>query len=92
MPSLGKPAKRLVKQVKQVQELLGDDQDVVVARPVLREIGMAAHLDGKNGFTYWILHQQQTDARGLHGPMSPPPGGTCGAACGSSPHEGTPLW
>ena len=64
--SLGKPANRLVKQVKQVQELLGDHQDAVVARPVLREIGMQAHLDGENGFTYGLLHQQQTDAGRLH--------------------------
>jgi len=59
---LGKPAKRLVKLVKQVQELLGDHQDAVVARPVLREIGLQAHLDGENGFTWGTLHQQQTDA------------------------------
>jgi len=65
-PVLGKPADRLVKQVKQVQELLGDHQDAVVARPVLREIGIAAHLDGENGFTYGILHQRQTDAGRLH--------------------------
>jgi hypothetical protein len=45
-----------------VQELLGDHQDAVVARPVLREIGIAAHLDGEDGFTYGLLHQQQTDA------------------------------
>jgi CHAD domain-containing protein len=65
-PVLGKPAKRLVKLVKQVQELLGDHQDAVVARPVLREIGIQAHLDGENGFTWGILHQQQTDAGRLH--------------------------
>ena len=61
-PALGKPADRLVKRVKRVQELLGDHQDAVVARPVLREIGIAAHLDGENGFTYGLLHQQQTNA------------------------------
>jgi CHAD domain-containing protein len=66
-PVLGKPAARLVKQVKHVQELLGDHQDAVVARPVLREIGTTAHLDGENGFTYGILHQQQTDAGRLQG-------------------------
>jgi len=65
-PVLGKPAKRLVKQIKHVQELLGDHQDAVVARPVLREIGIAAHLDGENGFTYGMLHQQQTEAGRLH--------------------------
>ena len=61
-PVLGKPARRLVKRVKHVQELLGDHQDAVVARPVLREIAVAAHLDGENGFTWGLLHQQQTDA------------------------------
>jgi CHAD domain-containing protein len=65
-PALGTPAQRLVKQVKHVQELLGDHQDAVVARPVLREIGIQAHLDGENGFTWGILHQQQTDAGRLH--------------------------
>jgi len=61
-----------VKQVKHVQrELLGDHQDAVVARPVLREIGMAARLDGENGFTYGLLHQQQTDAGRLHEATSP---------------------
>jgi CHAD domain-containing protein len=64
-PVLGKPAERLVKRVKQVQELLGDHQDAVVARPVLRELAVAAHLDGENGFTYGLLHQQQTDAARL---------------------------
>jgi len=58
---LGKPADRLVGRVKQVQELLGDHQDAVVARPVLREIGVAAHLEGENGFTYGLLHQQQAE-------------------------------
>jgi CHAD domain-containing protein len=62
---LGKPAERLVGHVKHVQELLGDHQDAVVARPVLREIAAAAHLDGENGFTYGLLHQQQTEATRL---------------------------
>lgn len=60
-PVLGRPAERLVGRVKQVQELLGEHQDAVVARPVLREIGVAAHLEGENGFTYGLLHQVQAD-------------------------------
>ena len=76
----------MVKQVKHVQELLGDHQDAVVARPVLREIGMAARLDGENGFTYGLLHQQQTDAERLHeGDITRAT--TCGAACATSPAE-----
>jgi CHAD domain-containing protein len=55
-PALGKPAGRLRKRLKPVQKLLGDHQDTVVARPVLRELGARAHLDGGNGFTFGLLH------------------------------------
>jgi CHAD domain-containing protein len=65
-PVLGTPANRLVKQVQHAQEPLGDHQDAVVARPVLRWIGIQAHLDGEIGFTYGLLHQRQTDAARLH--------------------------
>jgi CHAD domain-containing protein len=56
---LGDPAKRFRKRLKKVQELLGDHQDAVVARPQLRELAMQAHLDGENGFTYGLLHGAQ---------------------------------
>jgi CHAD domain-containing protein len=55
-PAVGKPAKRLRKQLKPVQKLLGDHQDTVVARPVLREFGAQAQLDGGNGFTFGLMH------------------------------------
>ena len=55
-PAVGKPARRLRKRLKPVQNLLGDHQDSVVARPVLREFGAQAHLDGGNGFTFGLLH------------------------------------
>ena len=58
-PVLGASAERLIKGTKNVQELLGDHQDAVVARPVLRELGIQAHLDAENGFTYGILLQQE---------------------------------
>ena len=64
---LGKPADRLVKRGKGVQELLGDHQDAVVGGPVLREIGIVARLEGENGFTYGLLHQLQTDIGRLSG-------------------------
>ncbi|MFN2496135.1 MAG: CHAD domain-containing protein [Pseudonocardiaceae bacterium] len=60
VPALGRPARRLRKRVKAVQQLLGEHQDAVVARPVLRELGMQAHLDGENGFTYGLLHRAET--------------------------------
>jgi CHAD domain-containing protein len=55
-PALGKPASRLREQLKALQVLLGEHQDTVVARPVLRELAIQAQLDGGNGFTYGILH------------------------------------
>lgn len=55
-PALSKPASRLREQLKALQVLLGEHQDTVVARPVLRELAIQAQLDGGNGFTYGILH------------------------------------
>ena len=54
-PAVGKPAARLRKRLKAVQELLGEHQDTAVARPVLRELAVQAHLDGGNGFTYGLM-------------------------------------
>jgi CHAD domain-containing protein len=55
-PALGKKARNLRKRIKDVQSLLGEHHDTVVARPVLRELGAQAHIDGGNGFTFGILH------------------------------------
>jgi CHAD domain-containing protein len=55
-PTLGKPAARLRKRLKSVQNLLGDHQDVAVSRPVLRELAGQAHIEGGNGFTYGLLY------------------------------------
>jgi CHAD domain-containing protein len=53
------PAKRLVKKVKAVQELLGEHQDSVVARGLLRELGAAAGAEGGNGFAFgWLLRDE----------------------------------
>ncbi|MGH3902082.1 MAG: CHAD domain-containing protein [Pseudonocardiaceae bacterium] len=60
LPVLGKPADRFRKRAKTVAQLLGEHHDAVVARPVLREIGMQAHLDGENGYTFGLLHGQQS--------------------------------
>jgi CHAD domain-containing protein len=56
VPVYGKPASRLVKATKKVQSVLGDHHDSVVAQPLLRQLGVQAHLDGENGFTYGRLH------------------------------------
>lgn len=61
-PAFGKRAKKYRKRVKAVQELLGEHQDGVVARPVLRELGAKAQLDGENGFTFGLLLGLETAA------------------------------
>jgi CHAD domain-containing protein len=58
-PVLGNKARKLRKRVKKVQSLLGDPHDTVVARPVLRDLGAQAQLDGANGFTFGVLHAQE---------------------------------
>jgi CHAD domain-containing protein len=55
-PTLGKPATRLRKRLKSVQDLLGEHQDTAVSRPVLRKLAAQAHLDGGNGFTYGLMY------------------------------------
>jgi CHAD domain-containing protein len=56
-PSGGKPAKRFAAQMKQIQSVLGDHHDTVVARAVIRDLGVHAHLAGDNAFTYGVLYQ-----------------------------------
>lgn len=56
----GRPARRFAKQMKQVQSVLGDHQDSVVARQAARDLGIAAHLAGENAFTYGLLHERET--------------------------------
>lgn len=63
-PVLGK---RTRKRAKAMTRVLGEYQDSVVARPVIRDLGMAAHLAGENGFTYGLLHahEQQVAAAAI---------------------------
>jgi CHAD domain-containing protein len=70
-PVVGKPARRLAKRMEAVQEVLGEHQDSVAAAALLRELGVAAHLAGENGFTFGLLHREETlratDARHKYG-------------------------
>ncbi|MFC5950673.1 CHAD domain-containing protein [Pseudonocardia lutea] len=47
-----KQAKRL----KAITKALGEHQDVVVGRQLLRELGAQAHAEGENGFTFGLLY------------------------------------
>jgi CHAD domain-containing protein len=55
-PAIGKQASRFAKQMKQVQSVLGDHQDAVIARQVERELGISAHFAGENAFSYGLLY------------------------------------
>ena len=55
-PLVDGPAQRFYQQTEQLQELLGNYQDAVTARPVLRQLATAAHADGHNAFTYGVLY------------------------------------
>jgi len=55
-PVLGSEATELAKRAEQVQEVLGDHQDSVVARDLLRQLAVQVHLDGGNAFTFGRLH------------------------------------
>lgn len=55
-PVIGKKARRFAKQMKEIQSILGDHQDAVIARPVARELGITACLAGENAFSYGLLY------------------------------------
>jgi hypothetical protein len=50
--------------MKRVQSVLGEHQDAVIARGVVRELGIAAHLAGENAFTYGLLYERDACAAG----------------------------
>jgi CHAD domain-containing protein len=58
-PVIGGPAGRLRRQTTKLQDLLGDYQDAVVARPVLRQLATAANEQGHNAFTYSVLYASE---------------------------------
>lgn len=59
-PVLGKPAHRVVKRTKVLQEVLGEHQDAVVAAPVLRDLAIVAYGAGETSFTYGVLFGLET--------------------------------
>lgn len=55
-PVLGDRAATLSAAAKAVQDVLGEHQDTVVARRVLRDLALHADAEGENGFTFGRLH------------------------------------
>ncbi|CAI9400725.1 CYTH and CHAD domain-containing protein [Nocardioides sp. T2.26MG-1] len=66
VPVFGERAAMLSTRAKAVQQVLGEHQDTVVARQVLRELGARTHLGDENGFTFGRLHALEEErARAL---------------------------
>ncbi|AEA27159.1 CHAD domain containing protein [Pseudonocardia dioxanivorans CB1190] len=61
----GKQVARFAKGLKGMQKALGEHQDSVVARTVLRELGAQAHAGGDNGFTFGLLYGRDQAAATL---------------------------
>ena len=58
-PALGGPARRQAAQAKELQQLLGDHHDSVVARAVLLDLTGQARAAGEDTFTYGLMHRGQ---------------------------------
>jgi CHAD domain-containing protein len=58
VPAIGGKARRFAKQMKRIQSVLGEHQDSVITREVIRDMGIAAHLAGENAFSYGLLYEQ----------------------------------
>ena len=64
-PVRRKRATRIADAAEEIQTILGDHQDSVMARNLLRRLGIEAHLQGENGFSYGRLHAlEQRTAEG----------------------------
>jgi CHAD domain-containing protein len=55
-PLFGDDAARLEETAEAVQDALGTHRDTLLTRQLLRDLGVQAHLDGDNAFTYGRLH------------------------------------
>ncbi|MEU0807794.1 CYTH and CHAD domain-containing protein [Streptomyces sp. NPDC005970] len=58
-PALGKPAKAFAGLMTELQDLLGDHQDSVVAREALRDLAEQAHAAGERDFTFGVLYARE---------------------------------
>ena len=57
--ALGSTARLQAAQAKELQQVLGDHHDSVVARTVLLELAHQAREAGEDTFTYGVMHQRQ---------------------------------
>jgi CHAD domain-containing protein len=59
VPALGGKAGRQAAWTKELQQLLGDHHDSVVARAVLIDLARQARAAGEDTFSYGVMHQRQ---------------------------------
>ncbi len=57
-PAVGRKAAKFAKRMKQVQSVLGEHQDSVIAAAQARDLGIGAYLAGENAFSYGLLYEQ----------------------------------
>jgi CHAD domain-containing protein len=59
VPALGRTASRQAAQAKELQQLLGEHHDSVVARAVLLDLAGKARTAGEDTFTYGLMYQRE---------------------------------
>jgi CHAD domain-containing protein len=57
--ALGKPARKRVKRFTEVQQVLGEHQDSVMAREALLHLATLAQQAGEPSFSYGVLHERE---------------------------------
>jgi CHAD domain-containing protein len=60
-PAMGRLTQRLSKRLASIQEVLGTNQDTVVARTVIKRLCADARQAGEDTFTYGVLYQAEAD-------------------------------
>jgi CHAD domain-containing protein len=65
VPVLGDEAAELAARAEEVQEVLGEHQDSVVSRDLLRQLALQVYAEGGNPFTYGRLHAAE-ETRGTN--------------------------
>ena len=58
-PVFGPPALRLARRLARLQSVLGEHQDAVITRGVLRDLAAGAQLAHENAFAYGVLYERE---------------------------------
>jgi len=61
IPVSGKKARRFSKRMTKIQTVLGEHQDLVIARATIRDLGIGASRADENAFTYGLLYERDAE-------------------------------